>query len=84
MTETDAHWRQRRWRRRRGDDRDGTGGIVESTEQYRQGCRGRGMVAAVHSQRGTVSERVSAYECSFQGQPYMGHYSAHKLVIPPG
>jgi hypothetical protein len=68
--DVDAHRRQTH-----GDDRDGTGGIVEGMEWYQQRHRGCGMAAAVCSQRRTVSERASAYECGFQGQPYMGHYS---------
>jgi hypothetical protein len=47
-------------------------------------CRRCGMVVAVHSQRGTVSERTSAYECGFQGQLYMGHYIGTEFVQPIG
>jgi hypothetical protein len=32
------------------------------------------IAVAVRRGRGMASERTSAYECSFQGQPYMGHY----------
>jgi hypothetical protein len=40
------------------------------------------MAVAVRSQHRTVSERMSAYKCSFQSQPYMGHYSGmHQCLV---
>jgi hypothetical protein len=51
--------------------------VVAVTVKTVVACRGHGTAAAVHRGRRTVLERMSAYECGFQGQLYMGHYNGY-------
>jgi hypothetical protein len=63
---------------------DSSGSAVVSAEWYRQCVEGAEWCWQCGSQCRTMSERISAYECGFQGQPYMGHYTTCRPKLADG